>query len=480
LTFNALCPRSDAEHGEQQGDPAPRYNPTLVDTWVPYIVLDSPQNTYNALNMIYEHAPVLLRGTTLVSQAISSWNFEVMAAAAPQPATTGPQSENEVEVLCSDRRRNRIIEHDALKNLVAGPYYLREPETQRLKMAVEEFVQCAASWEARQVMLKGTICHLIKNNDASFATENVCLPVSGSLAGIAAGLYDAIDWLWLNGLCRSQAFGPVMKVDLEAGVRDGLQPARYSLQDELLAQLTGRRRVLLIPPSAAFGGMYPFPVAHPYDRYSMVDLETLDPGEWPGCTQVRGIVAVLRPGDVLYVPAYWFAHVQDLESENATLRFTLSRGMRPPASDAAMLRVSRSIEERVAAVEGPSAVRKWVSLIGKGSESAMLDLGTVLGYRRALMCQDIRDEVEEALGVGSWASLLPAMCHNRLIPTPWLNRDFREPLLLTDTPVVIEDSRTEDERRYPTLFRRKLLREGWHVPEAVSTVPIPGVNMPAQ
>ncbi len=428
---------------------------------------------------MYEHSPVLLRGTPLVSRAVSSWNFEAMAAAAPQPPTSGPRPEDEVEVLCSDKRRNRFVEHDASKNLAAGPYYLREPETQRLKMTVKEFVQCAAKWEARQVMFKGTICHQTKKVAINSKVENACTPVSGSFGGIATGLSDAIDWRWLNGLCCSQAFGPVMRVDLEAGVTDGLQPARYSLQDEILAQVSGRRRVLLIPPSAAFSGMYPFPVAHPYDRYSMVNLEALDPVEWPSCTQVRGIVAVLRPGDVLYVPAYWFAHAQDLESESATLRFTLSRGMRPPASAAAMLRASRSVEERVAAVEGPSAVRKWVSLIGQGAEGPMLDLGTVLGYRRALMCQDIRDEVEEALGVGSWASLLPAMCRNRLMPTPWLNRDFREPLLLTDTPVMIEDNRTEDERRYPTLFRRKLMREGWQVPAAVSTVPIPGLNTPA-
>ena len=451
----------------------------LVDSWVPYIVLDSPQNTYVALNMVYEHSPVLLRGTSLISKAVAKWNFEAMAAAAPQPPTAGPQPEDEVEVLCSNGLRRRFIEFDSSKNLATSPYYLREPETQQLRMTVKEFVQCAASWQTRHIMLKATICHLIKKSEVGNTEETACLPVSGSLEGIAAGFYDAIDWLWLNGLCRSQAFGPVLKVDLEAGITDGLQPARYSLQDELMAQVSGRRRVLLIPPSSAFSGMYPFPVAHPYDRYSMVDLESLDPVKWPGCTQVRGIVAVLLPGDVLYIPSYWFSHVQDLESESATLRFTLSRGMRPPSSDADMLRVSRSIEERVAAVEGYVAVRRWLSLIGAGVEATMLDLGTVKGYRRARMCQDVRDAAEEALGVGSWASLLHAMCCKRLTPTPWLNCDFREPLLLTDIPVIIQDDRTDDERRYPTLFRRKLMRGGWHIPDAVSTLPLSGLNMPA-
>lgn len=35
-----------------------------------------------------------------------------------------------------------------------------------------------------------------------------------------------------------------------------------------------------------------------------------------------------------------------------------------------------------------------------------------------------------------------------------------------------------DRHRRCSLCRSKLRAEGWHVPEAVSTVPIPGVNMP--
>lgn len=35
-------------------------------------------------------------------------------------------------------------------------------------------------------------------------------------------------------------------------------------------------------------------------------------------------------------------------------------------------------------------------------------------------------------------------------------QDFKEPLYLTDVPVRIEDDRTEEEKRYPELFRHKL------------------------
>ena len=400
-----------------------------------------------------------------------------MAATAPQAAKSGPRPEDEVEVLCSDKKRHRFIQCDDSKNLAVGPYFLREPETQRLKITVREFVQCAATWDARRVMLKTPIFQRNVSTEKT-SPEGLCSPVTGPMATPAAALHAAIDWIWFQGLRGSQGFGPVIRVDLEAGTRGGLLPAQYSLQDEFLAQISGRRRVLLIPPSSAFDGMFPYPVAHPYDTYSMVDLESLDPGMWPGCTNVRGVVALLRPGDILHKPAFWFAHEQDLEAESATLRFIMHPGTRPPSKVGAPLRISRVVEDRVSQVEGPSAAKRWLMHIGKGTEGNKLDLGTVQGYRRAVMCQRVRDEIEETLGAGAWATLLPAMCRNRLIPTPWLNRDFREPLLLTDKPVIIQDTRTGDERKYPTLFRRKLEAEGWNVPQSISTVPIPGVNMP--
>jgi hypothetical protein len=301
-------------------------------------------------------------------------------------------------------------------------------------------------------------------------------------AALSSQLLTGIDWAWLAGLRRAQRFGPVLGVQLEAGTANGLLPARYAVHDELLAQVAGRRRVLLVGPRWAFAGMYPYPTAHPYDRYSMVDLDAAQgagaSAEWARAPDVLGVLCVLRPGDVLHVPAYWFAHVQELEAENVALRFALHPGTRPPAADAAPLRLSRALEERVAAAEGAARVRRWLCLIARGGEGELLDLGTVAGYKRVVMCQGIRDEVEESLGVGEWARLLPAMCEGRLAPTPWLDLDARDPLLLKDRPVIVEDTRSEEERRFPQLFRRKLEAEGWAVPAPVSTVPVPGVNMP--
>lgn len=128
---------------------------------------------------------------------------------------------------------------------------------------------------------------------------------SGCAAALAADLEGSIDWEWLYGLQCSQRWGPALRVDLEAGTVGGLLPAAYELTDRLLAQVAGRRRVLLLSPEQAFSGLYPYATHHPYDRHSMVDLEAPDAGLWPKASGLRGVAAILQPGDVLHVPAYW-------------------------------------------------------------------------------------------------------------------------------------------------------------------------------
>ena len=72
-----------------------------------------------------------------------------------------------------------------------------------------------------------------------------------------------------------------------------------------LPQVCGCQRLLLVSPQYAFKGMYSYPVHHPYDGYSMVDLQQPDLTQWPNNEHVKGLCCILTPGDVLYLPAYW-------------------------------------------------------------------------------------------------------------------------------------------------------------------------------
>jgi hypothetical protein len=57
-------------------------------------------------------------------------------------------------------------------------------------------------------------------------------------------------------------------------------------------------------------------------------------------------------------------------------------------------------------------------------EEAWIDLDTVQGYRRTVMCEAVREEVASNLGEapGTCSQLLTGMIQRRLMPTPWLNQ----------------------------------------------------------
>lgn len=62
-------------------------------------------------------------------------------------------------------------------------------------------------------------------------------------------------------------------------------------------------------------------------------------------------------------------------------------------------------------------------LAGYDDEENWLDVGTVRGYKRVVMCQEVRYEIRTVLGEdASVKDFLLALCDDRLVPTPWLNR----------------------------------------------------------
>lgn len=58
--------------------------------------------------------------------------------------------------------------------------------------------------------------------------------------------------------------------------------------------------------------LYMFPRIHPMWHKSQVDFDNPDLEQYPRYANVSFIEAVLEPGDLLYVPPYWWHHVEAL------------------------------------------------------------------------------------------------------------------------------------------------------------------------
>lgn len=122
-------------------------------------------------------------------------------------------------------------------------------------------------------------------------TTSTAAPASTTLqppSPVSTGQH-LLDWALLEQLLQLGTWASSGSLQLLAGGADALLPACYETHDRLLCQVSGRQRLLLLPPQCAFKGLYPFPVHHPYDRYSAVDWEDPELEHWPAAQQVRTV-----------------------------------------------------------------------------------------------------------------------------------------------------------------------------------------------
>lgn len=148
-----------------------------------------------------------------------------------------------------------------------------------------------------------------------------------------------------------------------------------------------------------------------------------------------------------------FVHTEVLTDGVVTLKLDLQQGSRPLEGGATALHLSRVLEDKIAATEGPQvsqvavvcmethsvarrvrsrnilhrctrvqAVRSWLIRVARGRQHDSVDLATVRGYKRIVLCQEIQDDAEALLGRTRWQEAILDMCEGRLQPTDWLNK----------------------------------------------------------
>ncbi|XP_077473459.1 tRNA wybutosine-synthesizing protein 5 [Stigmatopora argus] len=81
----------------------------------------------------------------------------------------------------------------------------------------------------------------------------------------------------------------------------------YDVMDNLLAQVTGRKRVVLFSPQDAL---------HLYlagDKSEVLEIDSPDVNLYPEFAKATRYECVLQPGDLLFIPALWFHNTLALE-----------------------------------------------------------------------------------------------------------------------------------------------------------------------
>ena len=88
--------------------------------------------------------------------------------------------------------------------------------------------------------------------------------------------------------------------------------AHYDVADNVICQMFGTKRVRCYNPGLA-RTLHVFPDAHPRARKSQVDFDDPDLEMFPNFAELPppDFDVVLRPGHALFIPAFWFHHVEN-------------------------------------------------------------------------------------------------------------------------------------------------------------------------
>ena len=113
--------------------------------------------------------------------------------------------------------------------------------------------------------------------------------------------------------------GPWTTSMLYVGPPGTLAPCHWDALDNIFVQTCGVKNVLLFAADRA--GMRPFPSDHPYDSRSQLDLEAADALSSAELDPLHadGGVAILQPGDALFVPNHWWHHIHSDDANDVSI-----------------------------------------------------------------------------------------------------------------------------------------------------------------
>mmetsp|Transcript_103515 Transcript_103515/g.183892 ORF Transcript_103515/g.183892 Transcript_103515/m.183892 type:complete len:554 (-) Transcript_103515:30-1691(-) len=240
----------------------------------------------------------------------------------------------------------------------------------------------------------------------------------------------------------ANSWGMPERSNLYVGMQECISPLHYDESENLYFQVRNHKEVCLFP-WVQRPLLYPFPCAHPCDRQSMIgDPRFPDLDRFPGFQKAVGYYAVLKPGDLLYIPYgwwHWFRNIDHLTISIATWSLASQESpdkiVRHGWSRPLIMRLMRNLESQVIdkfGVEGFNA--RFVKLreaMKKKDESDE----TLQAIRQLLVCVDLSREKQD--------EVIMAMTDGRFGGVRWQR-------------YVNGNGGTSDPRNTPTLERRGL------------------------
>ena len=100
-------------------------------------------------------------------------------------------------------------------------------------------------------------------------------------------------------------------INCRFGMSSIIAECHFDGSRNFVANLGGMRRFILAHPNQC-EDMYLYPSRHPSGRHSMIDWSRPDYNQYKKFSTVQANEVITTPGDVLYLPTYWFHFIVSL------------------------------------------------------------------------------------------------------------------------------------------------------------------------
>ena len=131
------------------------------------------------------------------------------------------------------------------------------------------------------------------------------------ISDVAPGLFQEMKGFENLHAANSNGMLDPRGPSLWMGSSGSATQAHYDVADNVIVQLFGTKRIRCYSPKVA-SALHVFPDAHPRARKSQVNFDRPDYDAYPNFLTLPDPVidVTLLPGDALFIPAFWFHHVE--------------------------------------------------------------------------------------------------------------------------------------------------------------------------
>lgn len=302
---------------------------------IPTLQYDDPKVD----SLLANNKPVLIKGSKLVSRVLK-WDLDYL---------TEHMNSTCCNVLIS---KNHEFKYYDQKKIT--PNMTFKPISRPSPMIFSEFAKQIKDW---------------KKGDSRLYMQQV---LNNSISQHIVNDFVKFNWDWIISKQNVCKWGSLTSNLLLIAQEGNVTPCHYDEQQNMFASIRGYKRFILFPPSE-FDCLYPHPVHHPYDRQSQVEFDNPDYIKFPKFKEARGYEVIVGPEDVLYIPMYWFHHVESLMHGGYTVSINFwfkaesVEKIEYPLLDHHKIVIMRNVEKMLAeALHDPSEVGTMLKTIVLG------------------------------------------------------------------------------------------------------------------